>query len=80
MADNEIRGIISSRESFMHAAFENTIHVQYRRQYLPLGPSDMILRGQILWRYIPTPWGRACTSRAFDGEEGTAGSMVGRGC
>jgi hypothetical protein len=47
-ADSSIRGICSCRESHVHRAFEKIISVQYRRQDLPLGPSDMFFRVHIL--------------------------------
>jgi hypothetical protein len=67
-------------ESLVHRAFEKVISVQYRHQDLPLGPSDMFFRGQILLNAILLQGGGVCTPRAFDSEEGTAGSMVGSGC
>jgi hypothetical protein len=36
--------------------------------------------GQILLNTIPPRGGGACTTRAFEGEEGTAGLAVGGGC
>jgi hypothetical protein len=54
--------------------------MQYRHQDLPLGPSDMFFRGQILMNTSLLQGGEACTNEAFDGEEGTAGSAVGGGC
>jgi hypothetical protein len=56
---------------------KKVIYVQYRRHDLPLGPSDMFFRSLILMDTILG--GGTCTSGAFDGEEGTAGSAVGRG-
>jgi hypothetical protein len=55
------------------------ISVQYRRQDLPLGLSDMFFRSLILLDTILICGGGACTSGAFDGVEGTAGLAVGRG-
>jgi hypothetical protein len=72
-ADSSIRRINSCRESLVHMAFEKIISLQYRHQDLPLGPSDMFFRGQILLNTILRRGGGACTALAFDGEEGTAG-------
>jgi hypothetical protein len=41
MGDNATRWINRCRESLVHRAFEYVILVQYRRQDLPLGSSDM---------------------------------------
>jgi hypothetical protein len=35
---------------------KNKIYVRYRRQDLPLGPSDMFFQDQVLLRYRPI-WG-----------------------
>jgi hypothetical protein len=61
-------------------AFEKIICVQYRHQDLPLGPSDIFFRGLRLLGTDLLRGGGAFTPRAFDSEEGTAGSAVGRGC
>jgi hypothetical protein len=54
--------------------------VQYRHQDLPLSQSDIFFRGQILVNTVLPREGGAFTTRAFEGEEGTAGSAVGGGC
>jgi hypothetical protein len=61
-------------------AFEKIISVRYRHQDLPLGPSDMFFRIQILLSTVLLRGDGICTTRAFDGEEGTAGSAVRGGC
>jgi hypothetical protein len=71
MADIAIRGINSGRESHVHRAFEKIVSMQYRLQDLPLGPSDMFSRSEILLDTFLL-WGSATyTSGACGGEEGT---------
>jgi hypothetical protein len=54
--------------------------VQFHRQDLPLGPSDMPFEDRMRLIYVPILGSGASISCAFGDEEGIVGSTVGRMC
>jgi hypothetical protein len=79
-ADSSIRRISSCRESHVHRAFEKINICAIPAPRSPARPVRYVFSHTNTHEYNLSLRGGACTTAAFDGEEGTAGSAAGGGC